>query len=216
MNDKKLYVQVENELAGEPRKYTDRALWTKAKTLAKGDEEKTKYTYIELRVKELKEKEELRVKELKEKEQEKELIKQEKLNSKIAKVNKEIFQECLRHLFTLSIFLCLTNFIGQYSVIGFNPSFPSAIGEFIGSYLSYLLMMGVLGGISYGVYKLRNLDESYQIKLLVIPSLGIILFTLFSMFAVAQNLHWGFWVAFSALSWVGVFAFLGHREDIKI
>ena len=73
-----------------------------------------------------------------------------------------------------------------------------------------------MGGISYGVYKLRNLDESYQIKLLFIPSLGIILFTLFSMFAVAQYLHWGFWVAFSGLSWVGVFAFLGHREDIKI
>ena len=59
MSDEKLYLQVENELKGKPRKYTDRALMSKAVAVSGGDETKAKYKYIELRVQKLKEAEEL-------------------------------------------------------------------------------------------------------------------------------------------------------------
>lgn len=55
MSDEKLFQRVENELNGKPRKYTDKALWTKAEVLSEGDEKKTRYKYIELRVEKLKE-----------------------------------------------------------------------------------------------------------------------------------------------------------------
>ena len=49
MGDEKIYQRVIDELDGKPRKYTDKALWTKAEVLSKGDDEKTRYKYIELR-----------------------------------------------------------------------------------------------------------------------------------------------------------------------
>ena len=55
MSDEKLYLQVENELKGKPRKYTDKALMSKAMAVSGGDETKAKYKYIELRVQKLKE-----------------------------------------------------------------------------------------------------------------------------------------------------------------
>ena len=53
MSDEKYYQRVADELDGNPRKYTDKALWTKAEVLSQGDSEKTRYKYIELRVKKL-------------------------------------------------------------------------------------------------------------------------------------------------------------------
>ena len=58
MGDEKFYKQVEDELNGKPRKFTDRALMTKAEVLAEGDKEKARYRYIQLRVEFLKNKEE--------------------------------------------------------------------------------------------------------------------------------------------------------------
>ena len=57
MGDEKFYKQVEDELNGKPRKFTDRALMTKAEVLAEGDKEKARYRYIQLRVEFLKNKE---------------------------------------------------------------------------------------------------------------------------------------------------------------
>ena len=53
MSDKKYYEIAERELKDN---IIDKALWSKASTLSKGDEEKTKYQYIQLRVDEIKEK----------------------------------------------------------------------------------------------------------------------------------------------------------------
>ena len=59
MGDEKFYKKVEDELNRKP-KYTDRALWSKAEVLCKGDEKLTRYKYIELRVEKLVEKEKTR------------------------------------------------------------------------------------------------------------------------------------------------------------
>ncbi len=80
MGDEKLYQQVENELKGNPKKYTDRALMTKAEVLAEGDEKKTRYKYIELRV------EKLKAQEL-----EKEEKKQQKIQQKLDQEEQEKF-----------------------------------------------------------------------------------------------------------------------------
>tara|TARA_B100001250_G_scaffold218246_1_gene187288 strand:- start:690 stop:1274 length:585 start_codon:yes stop_codon:yes gene_type:complete len=50
MGDKELYLKAEVEFSSDSR---DRALWSKSLTLNSGDEEKAKYTYINLRVEEL-------------------------------------------------------------------------------------------------------------------------------------------------------------------
>ena len=76
MGEEKFYKKVEDELNGKPRKYTDRALMTKAEVLSEGDSEKARYKYIQLRVEQLKEKEHRKI------EKEKELIEQEKANQK--------------------------------------------------------------------------------------------------------------------------------------
>ena len=71
MSDEKNYQKVIDELNGKPRKYTDKAIWTKAEFLSQGDAEKTRYKYIELRVKKLNEQEEMRAEKVLQKEMEK-------------------------------------------------------------------------------------------------------------------------------------------------
>ncbi len=70
MSDEKIYQRVQDELDGKPRKFTDKALMTKAEILCEGDEKKIKYTYMKLRVEKLKKEEAERLKreEIKEKE----------------------------------------------------------------------------------------------------------------------------------------------------
>ena len=70
MGDEKIYQRVQDELDGKPRKFTDKALMTKAEILCEGDQTKIKYMYIKLRVEKLKKEEEERLKreEIKEKE----------------------------------------------------------------------------------------------------------------------------------------------------
>ena len=70
MSDEKIYQRVQDELDGKPRKFTDKALMTKAEILCEGDQTKIKYAYIKLRVEKLKKEEEERLKreEIKEKE----------------------------------------------------------------------------------------------------------------------------------------------------
>ena len=58
MSDEKIYQRVQDELDGKPRKFTDKALMTKAEILCEGDQTKIKYTYIKLRVEKLKKEEE--------------------------------------------------------------------------------------------------------------------------------------------------------------
>ena len=70
MSDEKIYQRVQDELDGKPRKFTDKALMTKAKILCEGDEEKIKYTYMKLRVEKLKNEEAERLKREEKKEQE--------------------------------------------------------------------------------------------------------------------------------------------------
>ena len=79
MSDEKIYQRVQDELDGKPRKFTDKALMTKAEILSDGDEKKTKYSYIKLRVEKLKneeaerlKREEAKEKERKEREEERE------------------------------------------------------------------------------------------------------------------------------------------------
>ena len=48
MSDEKNYQKVIDELNGKPRKYTDKAIWTKAEFLSKGDAEKTRYNTLSL------------------------------------------------------------------------------------------------------------------------------------------------------------------------
>tara|TARA_B100000902_G_scaffold343781_1_gene348682 strand:- start:185 stop:688 length:504 start_codon:yes stop_codon:yes gene_type:complete len=71
MGDERLYQQVKNELEGKPRKYTDRALMTKAEVLSEGDETKKIFKYIQLRVEQLKEKEREKARKITIKEKEK-------------------------------------------------------------------------------------------------------------------------------------------------
>ena len=70
MSDEKIYQRVQDELDGKPRKFTDKALMTKAKILSEGDEKKIKYTYMKLRVEKLKNEEAERLKREEKKEQE--------------------------------------------------------------------------------------------------------------------------------------------------
>ena len=70
MSDEKIYQRVQDELDGKPRKFTDKALMTKAKILSEGDEKKIKYTYMKLRVEKLKNEEAERLKRDEKKEQE--------------------------------------------------------------------------------------------------------------------------------------------------
>ena len=80
MGDEKYYKQVQDELDGKPRKFTDRALMAKAKVISEGDTEKTRFKYIELRVEQLKEKEDEKLRKAEEKaRQEEEKKEQEKL-----------------------------------------------------------------------------------------------------------------------------------------
>ena len=46
MGDEKYYKQVQDELDGKPRKFTDRALMAKAEVISEGDTEKTRFKYI--------------------------------------------------------------------------------------------------------------------------------------------------------------------------
>ena len=80
MSDEKIFQRVQDELNGKPRKYTDKALMTKAEVLCEGDENKIMYTYIKLRVEKLKKEEEERFK----KEESKELELKFKEEKKIA------------------------------------------------------------------------------------------------------------------------------------
>tara|TARA_B100000963_G_scaffold272198_1_gene240381 strand:+ start:172 stop:540 length:369 start_codon:yes stop_codon:yes gene_type:complete len=70
MSDEKIYQRVQDELDGKPRKFTDKALMTKAEILSEGDEKKIKYTYMKLRVEKLKNEEAERLKREEKKEQE--------------------------------------------------------------------------------------------------------------------------------------------------
>ena len=70
MNDEKIYQRDQDELDGKPRKFTDKALMTKAEILSEGDEKKIKYTYMKLRVEKLKNEEVERLKREEKKEQE--------------------------------------------------------------------------------------------------------------------------------------------------
>ena len=80
MGDEKYYKQVQDELDGKPRKFTDRALMAKAEVISEGDTEKTRFKYIELRVEQLKEKEDEKLRKAEEKaRQEEEKKEQEKL-----------------------------------------------------------------------------------------------------------------------------------------
>ena len=94
MGDEKFYKQVEDELNGKPRKFTDRALMTKAEVLAEGDKEKARYRYIQLRVEFLKnkEEEENKILALKEEQENKALAlkKEEERNIKITKEKKQL------------------------------------------------------------------------------------------------------------------------------
>ncbi len=75
MSDEKIYQRVQDELDGKPRKFTDKALMTKAEILSEGDEKKIKYTYMKLRVEKLKNEEAERLK--REEKKEKERLKRE-------------------------------------------------------------------------------------------------------------------------------------------
>lgn len=87
MGDERFYKRVEDELNGKPRKFTDKALWTKAEVLSKGDEEETRYKYIELRVEKL-------VEEDRRRQEKKELEEREKLaEQEIQKLKQEIETE---------------------------------------------------------------------------------------------------------------------------
>ena len=95
MGDERLYQQVKNELEGKPRKYTHRALMTKAEVLSEGDETKKIFKYIQLRVEHLKEKEREKEEKEREKAEKIRINEREKANekedSKIANDNYWIF-----------------------------------------------------------------------------------------------------------------------------
>tara|TARA_B110000003_G_scaffold276180_1_gene321331 strand:- start:108 stop:698 length:591 start_codon:yes stop_codon:yes gene_type:complete len=85
MSDEKHYQRVIDELDGKPRKYTDQAIWTKAEFLSKGDPEKTRYKYIELRVEKLNKQDEIRAE--KELQKEKDKKEREKARRKLFEAN---------------------------------------------------------------------------------------------------------------------------------
>ena len=87
MSDEKIYQRVQDELDGKPRKFTDKALMTKAKILCEGDEEKIKYTYMKLRVEKLKNEEAERLKRENEKQ---ELIEARRLERELQQAEEEI------------------------------------------------------------------------------------------------------------------------------
>ena len=118
MGDEKFYKRVEDELNGKPRKFTDKALWTKAEVLSKGDEEKTRYKYIELRVEKLVEEDRKR-QEKREREEQEKLARQEIQKLKQEREEEEKAKE-KKSFWTGWAFFLVAFIFGRYvGIVGF-------------------------------------------------------------------------------------------------
>ena len=188
MSDEKLYLQVENELKGKPRKYTDKALMSKAMAVSGGDETKAKYKYIELRVKKLKE--------IKEAKEAKELNKQkqfEKNPTEDKPKSPKTVKERIGYVFHWIGFLaCVLSIIG-WGYIWFDNDFKEpmiyiSIGTF-----SSLFYLGIGWTINYvltgkkDVYPFLSKEtkdtlESFWLMICFVGFLALIIFVLVRLF----------------------------------
>ena len=158
MGDEKIYQRVIDELDGKPRKYTDKALWTKAEVLSKGDDEKTRYKYIELRVAKLKEQEEIKAEKAIQKEREKKEKEENHLKEIQLKDEQKKLEKTDSTIFWVIFFIAFI--AGRlFGLIGLASVF---LGYFSYKYASkeYSLLISILSGVAVTVI-------SYYVGLLV-------------------------------------------------
>ena len=165
MSDEKIYQRVQDELDGKPRKFTDKALMTKAKILCEGDEEKIKYTYMKLRVEKLKNEEAERLKRENEKQ---EIIEARRLESEARRLERELQQaeEEIKHKknkselvlwVQLIAVIILIRILSRYVVIGFGAmafisiligyvtyNYSSGIGKSSSTSIAGAILVGVI------------------------------------------------------------------------
>ena len=137
MSDEKLYLQVENELKGKPRKYTDRALMSKAMAVSGGDEDKAKYKYIELRVKKLKAEEVNKQKQL------------EKNSTENEPKSPKTVKERIGYVFHWMGFLAFVLSIIGWGYIWFDNDFKEPMAHIFIGVFSALFFLGVGWTINY-------------------------------------------------------------------
>lgn len=158
MSDEKIYQRVQDELDGKPRKFTDKALMTKAKILCEGDEEKIKYTYMKLRVEKLKNEEAERLKRENEKQ---ELIEARRLERELQQAEEEIKHKKNKSELVLWVQLIaviiLIRILSRYVVIGFGAmafisiligyvtyNYSSGIGKSSSTSIAGAILVGVI------------------------------------------------------------------------
>jgi hypothetical protein len=158
MSDEKIYQRVQDELDGKPRKFTDKALMTKAKILCEGDEEKIKYTYMKLRVEKLKNEEAER---LKRENQKQELIEARRLERELQQAEEEIKHKKNKSELVLWVQLIaviiLIRILSRYVVIGFGAmafisiligyityNYSSGIGKSSSTSIAGAILVGVI------------------------------------------------------------------------
>ena len=158
MSDEKIYQRVQDELDGKPRKFTDKALMTKAKILCEGDEEKIKYTYMKLRVEKLKNEEAERLKRENEKQ---EIIEARRLERELQQAEEEIKHKKNKSELVLWVQLIaviiLIRILSRYVVIGFGAmvfisiligyvtyNYSSGIGKSLSTSIAGAILVGVI------------------------------------------------------------------------
>ena len=158
MSDEKIYQRVQDELDGKPRKFTDKALMTKAKILCEGDEEKIKYAYMKLRVEKLKNEEAERLKRENEKQ---ELIEARRLERELQQAEEEIKHKKNKSELVLWVQLIaviiLIRILSRYVVIGFGAmafisiligyvtyNYSSGIGKSSSTSIAGAILVGVI------------------------------------------------------------------------
>ena len=158
MSDEKIYQRVQDELDGKPRKFTDKALMTKAKILCEGDEEKIKYTYMKLRVEKLKNEEAERLKRENEKQ---EIIEARRLERELQQAEEEIKHKKNKSELVLWVQLIaviiLIRILSRYVVIGFGAmvfisiligyvtyNYSSGIGKSSSTSIAGAILVGVI------------------------------------------------------------------------
>ena len=158
MSDEKIYQRVQDELDGKPRKFTDKALMTKAEILCEGDEKKIKYTYMKLRVEKLKNEEAERLKRENEKQ---ELIEARRLERELQQAEEEIKHKKNKSELVLWVQLIaviiLIRILSRYVVIGFGAmafisiligyityNYSSGIGKSSSTSIAGAILVGVI------------------------------------------------------------------------
>lgn len=145
MSDEHLYKKVNDELNGKPRKFTDKALWTKAEVISKGDEKLTRYKYIELRVSKLAEQEKL-------KEEKNQKAEENQQLAKAKEEEKKQISEKKSYVLFLT-FLAAFIFGRMFGLLGL---VSVAIGYYCYNYLlnqsSRTFLESILGGLLAGAF----------------------------------------------------------------